>query len=102
MQSTVWSASLDSCLSKSNMASVITIAGVEVTVHIARNCFVERREAGVISRATQIIDPCLREILILAADRLRHFNIFDIGRHPKRLEHGGNHVAEAFRPASAD
>ena len=77
---------------------VIAVGRVEIAVDVACHRVLERCEAGVIASEAQVFDARLREILILPADRIRHLDIFDIGRAPKCLEHGDDHVAEAFRP----
>src|ERR1019366_7633120 len=80
----------------------IAIGAIEIVGDIVADSALERREAGVIAGAAQVLDGALREILILAADRVRHLDIFDIGRPPESLEHGVDHVAEAFGFAGAD
>src|SRR4249920_4119451 len=96
MQSTVCSESAARCLSKSYMALAVTVFTVEITGNILIHGSVERQEAGIIARMAQAIDTRLREVLILRADRFGHVNIFDIFRQAQRLEHGVDHVAEAF------
>src|SRR6185312_8122195 len=102
MHSTVCLETAESCLSKSNMPSPVTIGAVEIAGYVGCNRLLERREAGVIACPPQILDRALREILVLTADRIRHLDVFDIGRFPERLEHRRDHVAEAFRLAGAD
>src|ERR1700688_3377801 len=102
MQSTVCSASAERCLSKSNMALPIAVGEVEITADVLTDRRLKRREAGIIAGAAQVLDTALGEVLILAADRVRHLDIFDIGRPAERLEHGADHVAKAFGLAGAD
>src|SRR5262245_36868021 len=102
MQRTVCSDNAARCLSKSYIALPITVVAVE----IARDVLVDRRfkrhKAGVITRTSQALDARLGEVLILAADRLGHIDIFNICRQMKRLEHCADYVAKAFCLASAD
>src|SRR5665811_1974714 len=105
MQSTVCPVRSARCLSKSNMALAfahdligkplptfpdhaltISVFAVEIAGDILANGRLARGEAGVIAGAAQVLDGALREILVLAADRVRHLDIFDIGRPPERLE----------------
>src|SRR5665647_61156 len=93
MQSTVCPVRSARCLSKSNMALAFahdligkplpTVPDHALTISVF---------------AVEIAG----DILVLAADRVRHLDIFDIGRPPERLEHGADHVAEAFGFAGAD
>ena len=58
----------------------VPVRAVEIAGDVFADGVLERREAGVIARPAQILDIALREILVLAADRLRHVDIVDVGR----------------------
>src|SRR6476646_3538173 len=102
MQSTVCSESAARSLSKSYIALPITVVAVEIAGDVLVYGGFERHETGVIARAAQTFDARLGEVLILPADCLRHVDKFDVHRLAKSLEHGANHVAEAFGLTGTD
>src|SRR5947208_12675590 len=84
------------------LPSPIPVRLVEEERDIAIHPLLERGEAGVVACPAQIFDLGLREILILAADRRRHVDIFDSRLSAKRAEHGGDEITEAARLAGSE
>src|SRR5262252_6221867 len=80
----------------------IPVGLVEEERDIAIHSLLERGEAGVVACPAQIFDLGLREILILAADRRRHVDVFDSRLSAKRAEHGGDEITEAARLAGSN
>src|SRR5262249_14684789 len=87
MQSTVCSDKAARCLSKSYIALPITVVAVEIARDVLVDRRLERHEAGVVTRTLKALDARFGEILVLAADRLGHIDIFNFRRQMKRLEH---------------
>src|SRR5262249_21395551 len=90
------------CLSKSYIALPITIVAIEIARDVLAYGNFKRRETSVVAHAPQSFDAGFGEVLVLAANGLRHVNIFDIHRPAKRIEHRTDHVAETFSSASSD
>src|SRR5688572_13467479 len=102
MQSTVRPPRSANSLSKSNIGLPVAIRAIEKALHILLHRSFQRREACVVACIAQVLDPAFGEILISAANLIRHVDILDIRLAPERLEHGDDHVAEAARLAGAD
>src|SRR4249919_1114762 len=102
MQSTVCSDNAARCLSKSYIALSIPVVAVKITGDVPVDGSFERHEAGVVTGPSQALNARLSEILILAADRLGHIDIFNIRRQMKRLEHSADHVSKTFGLARPD
>src|SRR5438045_3590763 len=91
--------------SKSNIVALllpVTVGGVEELCYVALDAVFRRSEAGVVAGAKQILDLGFREILVLAANVLRHVDVFDSGLEAERAEQGRNQVAKAPGFAGAD
>src|SRR4029078_3408383 len=86
----------------SYMSQPVSVVAVEIARNVLADRSFKRREAGIISGATQSLDARLGEVLILSADRPRHIDVFDIRRLTQRLEHGTDHIAETLRLSGAD
>ena len=84
------------------MALPVAVVTVEITGDVLADGGLKRRKARIIAGAPQALDPRLSEILILATDRLRHLDVFDVRRPTHRLEHGADHVAETLGLSGAD
>src|SRR4051812_1259995 len=95
-QSTVCRLRSASCCSKLNIALPVAVRPVEEVGDVAADRDMERREAGVIAGAAQILDLALGEILIAVTDCRGHVDIFDMRRLAERREHRGDHLAEAL------
>src|SRR5579883_2640142 len=83
-------------------ASAIAIRRVEVGYDVTLDGLGQRHEACVIAGAAQVFDRALGEILVFAADRLRHLDVTDVRHASECREHRGNEVAEALRLAGPD
>ena len=102
MQRTVCSGASRSASSNVNMPLPKPIALVEKGGDVTLDRILERREAGIIAGALQLFDRGLRKILITIANRVRHGDVFDVGRAPERGKHCGDHVAERACLAGTD
>src|SRR4029079_8311585 len=102
MQRIVCSESATRCLSKSYIALPVPVVEIEIAGDVSIHGGLEWHEIGVIACATQSFGARFGEVLVLPNDCLRHVNIFDVHRPAKRVEHGANHVAEAFGLAGSD
>src|ERR1700747_663907 len=65
-------------------ASAVAIGPIEITGHIGASRLREPGEAAIIAGAAQAIDLALSEVLVAAADRLGHVDIFDAGPGAER------------------
>src|SRR5271166_5205003 len=79
------------------VASPIAVGPVEEGIDVAIDRLLERREAGVVACPAQVLDPGLREILVLIAQLRGHVDIFDPRLAAERGKHGGDQIAEAAR-----
>src|SRR5215467_11620107 len=102
MQRTVCSDSAARCLSKSYIVLPVAVVAIQIARDVLAHGSSKRLESSVVSHASQLFDARFCEVLILAADGLRHVNIFDIHRPAKRVEHRTDHVTETFGPAGPD
>src|SRR5215470_3056808 len=82
-------------------ASPVPVGLIQERRDVLCHTLLERGEAGVVPCPAQVFDLCLREILVLVADRWRHVDIFDVRRVAECSEHGGDQGAEALRLAGA-
>src|SRR5579883_1829300 len=90
------------CIAGPPDASAITIRAVEEPGHIALDRLLERHERNIVAGAAQVLHVAPRKVLVFAANRLRHIDIFDVGRAAECAEHGLHQVAEAARHTSTD
>src|SRR5262249_14881902 len=84
------------------LPSAIPVGLVEKERDIASHSLLEWGEVGVVACPAQVFDLGLREILILAADRRRHVDVFDSRLPAERAERGGDEITKAARLAGSD
>src|SRR5216684_1805303 len=88
--------------SHSVATSAEAVGAVEETLDVHSDGLFQRGEAAIVAGALQPIDLTLGEILVAAANRLRHVDILDIGSRAERGIGGNHHILEAARGAGAD
>src|SRR3984885_12358699 len=105
-QSTVWRIIACDRASKSNIGtrclSAETIGAIEEALDVGLDRRFQRGEAAIVARAAQTGDITLREVLVAAANLLRHLDIFDICRLAERGIGCEHQVLEAARLAGSN
>src|SRR3954467_8947302 len=77
--------------------SAEAIGAVEVILDVDLHRLLQAGEAAVVTRTLQPIDVGFSEILVAAADRLRHLDILDFGSSAESRVGRKHHVFEATR-----
>src|SRR5437016_1170310 len=108
MHSTVCCGMAVARASKSNISdrfsseSAIRISGVEKAADIGFYGVLERGKSAIVAGCAQSFGPRFGEILIAAADRVGHLDIFDVRLLAERSVAGEHQLAKAARLAGAD